>query len=701
MLTASVPALAHAPLPAQTGTADQSAPAKAAGAPESPDIVVIASPSDRSSIDRTTYIVRDNAESRAANVLSLLAHVPSVEVTQEGDLRLFGRNGVKVLIDGREVANPLLALRNLQGSQIVKIEVISNPSAQFSSRGTAGIINVVTRRSVGPGFGGSLTAAGGTFGSYDIKLSPTWTAGPLSVSASLGASRSASRGEISRERISVDSASPVAIEESEIGSFHARDHSVKGSLMGSYRLSSRDTISSTVLVIRSATRRNGLTSLRSSTGTGEPIEQASGQRVDFRSSDYSLEYRRERGRKGEALTVSAQRSTSTFSVDELSALTGPLAAPQGSFLMKDRSSSRLSTLKADYVRPDGNHRLLRAGASIERRSETSSSVSTGDLPFSDSPANVSSLIHGTWTDRTAYLAYQFSVRSLTFLPGLRIESRRYDRGADGARVGQGGTHLFPTLHIERALGDSTHIDLSYSRRIAWPNLSSFDASLRFRDTTTAVVGNPSLRPELTNSYEAKLSTKAGKHDLDVTGYIRTTHNLFSSLSQLSDENVLVSRSINLGELTLRGINIALRGPLGKQFHYSTSADMAGESIVGSTVDRSLLRSRPRYSFFAELEYRDGIADRPGSDHATLSYRYNGPYERGLVIASAYSTISATWSRTLTDRLATVVDLAGIRIPRTGRTTSYSPLIVSSDIYRGLGVKLTASLTYSFRAAGGS
>lgn len=695
MSTCAWPASAQDTSPTQSAPPAQPSSTRAADSNETGEIVVTALPDERSSIDRTTYIVQDNAESRSSTVLDVLSHVPSVDITPSGQLRLFGRSGVKILIDGREVINPLGVLGNLQGSQIVRIEVISNPSAQFSAQGTAGIINVITRRSHGAGLGGSLTVSVGTLGNHSTKVSPTWAAGRLSLSGSLGLSRTASRADFRRDRYEMDSVSQIIGRQSEDGASNIRATDLTGSLIGTYRLSDREALSSTVIARHGVSARSERSTIEQSGLNDKIVEQTREESSRFRSLDYSLEYRREGGRKGESLTISAQHSSTIFKVDNTFLAVSSVSGP-GTFTVNDDASYDLSSVKADYIRPGRKDRLLTLGVALERRSETSSSLARGMLPFREDVLRELSTVDASRTDTAAYFTYQFPLLGVKFLPGMRVESRRYDGSRAGPGAGSGGTHLFPTLHMERRLGASTHVDLSYSRRIAWPDLGALNPALRFSDSTTATAGNLLLRPEITDSYEAKFGTKAGKQSVDMTAYSRRTRNLFSSLSELNADGVLISRNVNLGVLTLRGVNLSVRGPIGAHLSYSATGDVAAESISDNVLDASLLKSRPQYSLVTQLEYRNGRRDRKGADHVTLSYRYNGPFDRGLVTISPYSSLSASWSHMITDRVAGAVNIGRILIPPTTEVTSYSTSTITRQFYRTSGLKVVASLTFTLQ-----
>ncbi len=137
------------------------------------DDIVVTAPTQQSSIDRQTYIVRDTPEARSTTTNDILGRIPSVEVQADGNVRLIGAGQATILIDGRRVQDPQTQLRNMTGNQIERIEVLTNPGAQFPAQGTGGIVNIITRRNTQTGLGGSATASGGSYGAYDLRLSPT------------------------------------------------------------------------------------------------------------------------------------------------------------------------------------------------------------------------------------------------------------------------------------------------------------------------------------------------------------------------------------------------------------------------------------------------------------------------------------------------------------------------------------------------
>lgn len=101
-------------------------------------------------LDKKTYSVAANISQAGGSVLQALKNLPGVTTTQEGNVELRGSDKVAVLIDGKQTAltgfNSQSGLDNLPASAIKRIEIISNPSAKYDANGTAGIINIIFKK---------------------------------------------------------------------------------------------------------------------------------------------------------------------------------------------------------------------------------------------------------------------------------------------------------------------------------------------------------------------------------------------------------------------------------------------------------------------------------------------------------------------------------------------------------------------------
>ena len=109
-------------------------------------------------VDR--YIMNvSTIQSTGRNALGVLSVTPGIVVTPTGDISMMG-NGVAIWIDGRptNLSGDRLhsLLTSMQGNEIDRIEVITNPPARYEAEGTGGIINIRTKKGLQMGLNGSV-----------------------------------------------------------------------------------------------------------------------------------------------------------------------------------------------------------------------------------------------------------------------------------------------------------------------------------------------------------------------------------------------------------------------------------------------------------------------------------------------------------------------------------------------------------------
>ena len=365
--------------------------------------------------------MRDTAEARSTSAPDILARIPSIEVQQDGSVRLIGAGTASVLIDGRRVTDPQTILRTLQGSQIERVEVMTNPGAQFPAQGTGGIVNIITRRSSQNGLGGSATATGANYGGYDLRLSPTYGAGNWTFTGNLGTGEGERHARYERERFTLSPGGPV-LDSSEEGRERQNYHYYYGAGTASYRPTDHRTftLSGTLAHTDVVQSRNSI--LDDAALAGGSADLAATTRSNFNYQDLGLDYRGTTARPGEALTASVKWNH--FSADSRNLFSAdPAGGPATLFRQTGAFDEDSLTAKADYVRPFGGPRRLSFGAQYVRTGDRQAQTALGSLP-DGSPFSASSLVDGSWSEYSAYVTYQFGLAGFTVLPGLRIERPR-------------------------------------------------------------------------------------------------------------------------------------------------------------------------------------------------------------------------------------------------------------------------------------
>ncbi len=151
--TAVVAQSQPAPQPSSTPAPKPAEPAKPANGERATSVegvTVTADPNaTRTSIDRRSYSVATDLQAQTGSISDALRNVPGVQVDVQGAVTLRG-SGVTILVDGKPSAmfsgeGQADALLAMPADQIERVEVMTNPSAEFSPEGRGGIINLVTK----------------------------------------------------------------------------------------------------------------------------------------------------------------------------------------------------------------------------------------------------------------------------------------------------------------------------------------------------------------------------------------------------------------------------------------------------------------------------------------------------------------------------------------------------------------------------
>ncbi|HET9427820.1 MAG TPA: TonB-dependent receptor [Allosphingosinicella sp.] len=676
--------------PAATPAAQPQEDAPAQAAEPENEIVVRAQSDQRTSIDRETYLVRDNAQARTSNALDILGRIPAVTVQPDNSVRLLGTTGVTVLVDGRPSPNPNV-LRDLQGSEIARIEVVTNPSAQFSASGTGGIINIITRRDAAGGFRGSITASVGRYGSYEVRAAPTWSSGDWTVTANLGVTRNGTETEAIRERTNLNPASPIP-DTLETQELEGRFRFANANTQISYRPSDKKTITLSGGLITAEARNDIDSDLLITPGPATPINQLTTNEFNYNGNNIALEYRAEGRRPAELFTVSLQQ----FSFSPNSASTSNFDGRI--FQSRNFTDARIRNFKLDYVRPLGAGWRLLVGGSLNEGYDSTRNEQSGELPFGGTLPLTISVVEGTVFETAAYTSLQFPLFGGTVLAGLRGENRDYELNDPALGTGTSQFHLFPSASFERRLAEWLTANLSYSRRIAWPQIPQLHPVIRFQDSTTAFAGNPDLRPELTDAFEARFRADVARQTVSLTLFHRRTDDLFSTFGSLTPDGVFLTRPINVGERQDSGVALAVQGSPLQGWTYNVNANLIQRRIDQEFLGFADSVESSTYSATAQVDYRDGADGRAGADRVTLNATFSGPYDDGLVERASFVRASASWSHAITDRLTSVLSMDDI-FGTEFETITFSNSVRSRVRNFSDGPRVKLALTYSFGRRG--
>lgn len=544
-------------------------------------VTVTAQPdATQTSIDRRTYAVSKNLAAQSGSVADLLRDIPDVQVDAQGIPSLQGEGNVTILIDGRpspQFSGQTVgqALQSLSASQIDRIEVMTNPPAQYKSAGGGGIINLITKRPTGAGWTGSARLTGETLGRGWASATLGYNAAKLSLTGDLVFGN--------RPGWEVDS-----LDQSELGSLGVIDsHDVsrqvwrgaswQGHLGADVDLDSRTRLMASLRLSTYAYDAGYAEQFVQDDVTGAPasaLSRNSREVSSYSTGDASLTWRRGFGQDHD-LTLSVDLSGSGTDDDRTDRLTPTLPPGQVASSQQILWANRLERdrLTADYERPLAGGEL-KLGYDLEYapgRINQAGGAGGPSGPIVLNP-NQHDVFLDTETDNEVYASYEHRLGRLTVLAGLRTEDARYalDQRTIGVRSVHSYPRLLPNLHLAYDLGRGRQLTASYSWRTNSPTDHQLDPFVLSRDPLHQQVGNPNLRPDDQARYEVAFEGRSGERTTRVTLFYHRRQNEMNEVYSNLPDGAYLEETLNAGQGRRAGAELALDGKLSPKLSYSLS-----------------------------------------------------------------------------------------------------------------------------------
>tara|TARA_B100001989_G_scaffold252539_1_gene234980 strand:- start:2422 stop:4947 length:2526 start_codon:yes stop_codon:yes gene_type:complete len=162
-------------------------------------------------IDKKVYNIEDMPIAASGTAEDVLSSLPSVTVGADGEVSFRGNESVNIMIDGRMKSATNLDV--LDAVLIEKVEVIAIPSAKYDPDGTAGIINIITKKNEYVGSSGKTTFGFDNFGSNSLSITSNYFKDKLNLYGTFSKSNRKSEGYKKRYRELLDNSQNYFITE--------------------------------------------------------------------------------------------------------------------------------------------------------------------------------------------------------------------------------------------------------------------------------------------------------------------------------------------------------------------------------------------------------------------------------------------------------------------------------------------------------
>lgn len=548
-------------------------------------------------LGKTIVNVDESVLNKGTNALEVLKKTPGVMVDAKNNISLQGKSGVLVLIDGREtyLSGEQLAdyLKTLSSDDIAQLELITQPSAKYDAAGTAGIINIKTKKNRNNGFFGVATV------NYNQGFYPyatetvllNYKKSKLNLSANINHLDGTGWRSTNSNRVFESDATPTYImnevaeakeiysnEQLKIGADYTASDKVTfgGALTGIYH-PNHEVVSSTTDVQDVA--NNTLTQTIASTPDHFVRENvfANGYiNCDFNKQTNMmidmnyLDYNRDFYQSSDNKDYDEQGNQ----IDELY-LKGHLP-----------SSVKVYDIKDDFTTVVAHDTKLEAGFK-------SSFVTNND------DAQYTLLQNNVWvpdTTRSNHFIYNENINAL-YVSARKSLDKKWEVQA-GLRAEQtnvntlqtiGNQHnnsssisLFPTAFVGYKLNGKNQFEISFGRRINRPAYQSLNPFIDFVDQYDYTTGNPSLKPEFSDYAEIKHVNGIGLiTTLNVT---HTTNSISNVLHTDTATQTTITTEDNEASANYIGMNMSYNKLLFKWWQLSAYGGAYYESFTDSQMN---------------------------------------------------------------------------------------------------------------------
>lgn len=689
-LITGVALLSAEALPAQV-RADQSAPAApapAAAAQPTPapreEVVVRGErPQVVNEVDRQSYFFGSDPDARTGLASDLLRKVPAIQVSSGGGVSLRGDARVTVLVDGKRPTNGNQAISTLTGAEIDHIEVITNPSAEFTAEGAAGIINIVTKRRSPLGLAGNLNGRITSRDRQVVSALGNLSNGRLTIKAAINAQRTALPAKVR----SIYEFPQVATQTDRLRGVNrnARSDVTLRSLLGS-----KSAVSLQVITFRGARNSTNHFAYRTNETA---ISGETRAHANFRNDVVGAIF--ESKAFGDKLSINIDGRLEYKEAPYRSITSGQNgAASRDVFSQSLSQSGRADRFSSDFALNTGNQGQLKAGLFHSRdtsRSESMVSAMDGLGGFIFPTRSLS--FDGSQTLSSSYVTWQRIVGPTTILPGVRLERQQLDLMSDGAFAQRSSLTVFPSLHLSHKLGKDELLKASYSKRISRPDIAEYNPGVRLQTANVTEVGNPDLRSPLTDSVEIEYLRSAKRTGFQVAGFVRRTNDVVEVISTLSLQGGILRRPINFGTTSSAGLSMELRHEFTPDLKASLGATLArvrvptidgGEKIFARNVANLTIDYRPNRSTDGKNGFQALIS------HTGREYGVQGFTDR-------VHRVDLSWVRAVSKDVDLTLTATDITNGQVQRTVVRSPTTSFSFVRQPFARSLQLGLAYRFKS----
>ncbi|WP_415326697.1 TonB-dependent receptor domain-containing protein [Chryseobacterium sp. MMS23-Vi53] len=680
--------------------------------------IVLTAPSTKPykvELDKRTYDPSQDIVSKGGSLQDVLSNVPSVSVETDGTVSMRGSSNVKFLINGKPSAllgidDGANALQSIPADQIEKIEVITNPSSKFEASGTAGILNIILKKSKKTGFNGSVIGTLGYLPQTNLNTNLSWRKGKFTWFLNGGGGYRESKNT-SRNNAWYNSGAINQTDNESVTKSKNDNYNASGGLTFDITDKTSINASGTVRTFDNTSDGN-VTYYDYLAGGGSNFRQrlnnGSGNNLAFQG-DFGLDHKFDDKGQNISLSLSLQRNRSNNDTDIYDTENYNFKLQD---LINQKTLNKSIIAKADYELPIGEVSKVEAGYRLDVNNNDYSNMvlETEDIAIPPSYLGDYSY-NATYKEmfNAFYVQFKSKIGKLGYQLGLRDEVSNVDinylnLSNDSKITSKNYNNLFPSVFLSYEIAKDNQFLVNYSRRIDRPRSFFMIPNPSYNDNQNIFEGNIDLNPSYVDSYEFGYSISKKNFTINPTLYYRHTADdvkmaVYNAINPKNNLSTFYTRPINEGTDDRYGMDLNFNWDATKWLKFMGNVDLFRYKTTGSYFDAAKM-SEPLSFEGSGFSSRARLTSTFKIDK-TFNFQIQGFYRGGQKTQSVdrkdMYAVSFGASKTVMNGNGTIsFNIQDIFNTRAMQSTAYGPNYVRDSYMQWQPRQFTLSFTYRFK-----
>lgn len=565
-------------------------------------------------IDKTVFNVGSNSIVTGGSATDVLRQVPTVNVDQDGNINVRGNGNITVWINGKPSgitgANRQAVLDQIPANTIEKVELISNPSARYDAEGMGGILNIILKKNRQDGINGSIQIGTGTrlpanfpienyfaLNKYNTGFSLNIKTGKWNISTNYGYRYNEGWHSINSVRLNKFPSDTFHLDQLTTGN-HLIRQSHSGTINADYTINDKNTIGFGGLIGYNSGNNPETIETINAPQNYKPlnlqpfnISQRNFTSIGYgHNIDANMYYKKIMAKIGTELNISASvsvgKNNNTNNFDEFFSFPLPRSVSRFSRVI-NHNFNNVGVLQIDYINPITEKTKFETGVKATFRNIGTNLQGDSTLAnrIDYNRTNEFIFIENIYA---AYGLVNHSFGSITIQAGLRAEythisgesiPNKLDATKNQTNY-QDYINVFPSIHLNKKLGNEQDLRLSYSQRVNRPGNETLNPFPTWNNPLDLRYGNPKIRPEFVHAIELSYSKNWTNHGITATVFYRRTENSIQRVRILENDNP-VSRVefANVSYLQNYGFELVVRHTFFNIWSITTNFNSFGNDLI--------------------------------------------------------------------------------------------------------------------------